>query len=51
MGYFIPIFSIVASYFLVGDTIGLLQVVGLGMTLVGAWLVNRKLEPLAVHHH
>lgn len=42
MGYFIPTCSIVASYFLVGDTIGWLQVVGLCMTLVGAWLVNRR---------
>jgi drug/metabolite transporter (DMT)-like permease len=41
-GYFIPIFAILASYFLVGDTVDLLQVTGLGMTLVGAWLVNRS---------
>ena len=40
-GYFIPIFAILASYFLVGETIEWLQLVGLGMTLVGAWLVNR----------
>jgi drug/metabolite transporter (DMT)-like permease len=41
-GYFIPVFAILASYFLVGETIGWLQVAGLGLTLVGAWLVNRK---------
>ena len=48
MGYFIPVFAIVTSYFLVGDSISWLQVVGLGLTLVGAWLVNRKPEPVAV---
>ena len=47
MGYFIPMFAIAASYFLVGDSISWLQVVGLGLTLVGAWLVNRKPEPVA----
>ena len=41
-GYFIPVFAILASYFLVGETIGWFQVAGLGITLVGAWLVNRK---------
>lgn len=41
-GYFIPIFAIVASFLLVGETISLWQIGGLGMTLVGAWLVNRK---------
>ena len=41
-GYFIPLFAILASYFLVGETIGWLQVAGLGLTLVGAWLVNRS---------
>jgi len=40
-GYFIPVFAILASYFLVGEIIGWSQVAGLGMTLVGAWLVNR----------
>ena len=40
-GYFIPISAILASYFLVGETIGWSQVAGMGMTLVGAWLVNR----------
>jgi len=40
-GYFIPVFAILASYFLEGITIGWSQVAGLGMTLVGAWLVNR----------
>jgi drug/metabolite transporter (DMT)-like permease len=47
MGYFIPVFAIVTSYFLVGDSISWLQVAGLGLTLVGAWLVNRKPEPVA----
>jgi len=41
-GYFIPVFAILASYFLVGETVNGMQVVGLGMTLVGAWLVNRR---------
>ena len=41
-GYFIPIFAILSSFFLVGETIGGLQVAGLGLTLVGAWLVNRS---------
>jgi drug/metabolite transporter (DMT)-like permease len=41
-GYFIPVFAILASYFLVGETINELQLVGLGLALVGAWLVNRK---------
>jgi drug/metabolite transporter (DMT)-like permease len=41
-GYFIPVFAIVASYFLVGETIVLSQLIGLGITLVGAWLVNRN---------
>lgn len=40
-GYFIPVFAILASYFLMGQTIGWSQVAGLGMTLVGAWFVNR----------
>ncbi len=39
--------AIVTSYFLVGDSISWLQVAGLGLTLVGAWLVNRKPEPVA----
>jgi len=43
-GYFIPLFAILASYFLVGETIGWLQVAGLGLTFVGAWLVNRNPE-------
>lgn len=41
-GYFIPVFAILASYFLVGVTIGWSQVAGLGLTLVGAWFVNRS---------
>lgn len=40
-GYFIPLFAILASYLLVGETVGWLQVAGVCMTLVGAWLVNR----------
>ena len=35
-GYFIPVFAIVMGYFLVKEPITWLQVVGLGMTLVGA---------------
>ncbi|MEZ5570993.1 MAG: DMT family transporter [Halioglobus sp.] len=41
-GYFIPIFAILASHFMVGEAVSWLQVAGLGMTLVGAWLVNRS---------
>ena len=41
-GYFIPVFAILASYFLVGETINGMQVIGLGMSLIGAWLVNRR---------
>lgn len=41
-GYFIPVFAILASYFLVGETIEWLQVAGMGVTLVGAWFVNRS---------
>jgi drug/metabolite transporter (DMT)-like permease len=41
-GYFIPVFAIMMSYFLVDESITWLQLVGLGVTLVGAWLVNRR---------
>lgn len=41
-GYFISIFAILASYFLVGETIEWQQMAGLGVTLVGALLINRS---------
>ena len=41
-GYFIPVSAIMMSYFMVDEPITWLQAVGLGMTLVGAWLVNRR---------
>ena len=41
-GYFIPIFAVVMGIFLVGESIEWLQVIGLGMSLFGAWLVNRR---------
>jgi drug/metabolite transporter (DMT)-like permease len=44
-GYFIPVFAILMGYFLVEEPITSLQVVGLGMTLVGARLVNRQPAP------
>lgn len=47
-GYFIPVFAILASYFLVGETFNWLQLVGLCVTLVGAWLVNRN--PSSAEH-
>lgn len=43
-GFAGSVFAIVTSYFLVGDSISWLQVAGLGLTLVGAWLVNRTPE-------
>jgi drug/metabolite transporter (DMT)-like permease len=43
-GYFMPVFAILARYFRVGATIGWSQVAGLGLTLVGAWFVNRSTE-------
>jgi drug/metabolite transporter (DMT)-like permease len=44
-GYFIPVFGIMIGYFIVDEPITLLQLVGLGMTLAGAWLVNRRPAP------
>jgi len=44
-GYFIPVFGIMIGYFIVDEPITWLQLVGLGMTLAGAWLVNRRPAP------
>ncbi len=41
-GYFMPIFAIIFSGVLLGDSFTPQQLAGVGVTLVGAWLVNRK---------
>jgi drug/metabolite transporter (DMT)-like permease len=43
-GYFMPIFAVLASHFLIGEQLGWLQVAGVALTLAGAWLVNRQPE-------
>ena len=51
-GYFIPVFAILIDYFLVGESVAWIQLAGLGMTLVGARMVNHSpaIQPASPPH-
>ena len=45
-GYIFPIVTLLLSHILVGESMDVSHLVGMAVTLAGAWLVNRKPEPV-----
>lgn len=45
-GYIFPIVTLVLSHIMIGESMDVSHLVGLAVTLVGAWLVNKKPDPV-----